>query len=189
MPMIKGGNIRKGTFILFKNEPWSVTKTEFVSPGKGSAFTRARLRSMKTGNSIDFTFKSTESVEELEVNTRQMQFLYADNDEVAFMDPRTYEQVTIPKNLIEDNLGYLTSDSEVYILFLDDKAIGVRVPLKVRLKVTYAEEATAGNRVNAPKKPVTLETGLIVNAPLFTKVGDILIIDTETGEYVSRANE
>jgi elongation factor P len=144
---------------------------------------------MKTGNSIDFTFKSTESVEELEVNTRQMQFLYADNDEVAFMDPRTYEQVTIPKNLIEDNLGYLTSDSEVYILFLDDKAIGVRVPLKVRLKVTYAEEATAGNRVNAPKKPVTLETGLIVNAPLFTKVGDILIIDTETGEYVSRANE
>jgi elongation factor P len=189
MPMIKGGNIRKNTYILFKNEPHFVTKTEFVSPGKGSAFTRARLKSMKTLNTIEFTFKSTETVEELEVNTRQMQFLYADQDNVAFMDPRTYEQIEIPRALIEDKLGYLTSDSEVYILFYNDEAIGVRVPLKVKLKVTYAENATAGNRVNAPKKPVTLETGLVVQAPLFTKVGDVLIIDTETGEYVSRANE
>ncbi len=189
MAIIKGGNIRKNTYILFKNDPHLVTKTEFVSPGKGSAFTRARLRSIKTGNSIDFTFKSTESVEELEVNTREMQFLYADQDEVSFMDPRTYEQVSIPRSLIEDKLGYLTSDSQVYILFYNDDAIGVRVPLKVRLKVTYAENATAGNRVNAPKKPVTLETGLVVQAPLFTKVDDVLIIDTETGEYVSRANE
>ncbi|MEO8580957.1 MAG: elongation factor P [Patescibacteria group bacterium] len=189
MGIIKGGNIRKNSYILFKNDPHIVTKTEFVSPGKGSAFTRARLKSVKTGNSIDFTFKSTESVEELDVNTRQMQFLYSDQEEVAFMDPRSYEQVTIPRALIEDKLGYLTSDSEVYILFYDEKAIGVRVPLKVRLKVTYTEDATAGNRVNAPKKPVTLETGLIVQAPLFSKVGDYLIIDTDTGEYVSRANE
>lgn len=189
MGIIKGGNIRKNTYILFKNEPHMVTKTEFVSPGKGSAFTRARLKSVKTGNSIDFTFKSTETVEELDINTRQMQFLYSDQEEVAFMDPRTYDQVTIPRTLIEDKLGYLTSDSEVYILFYEEEAIGVRVPLKVRLKVTYSENATAGNRVNAPKKPVTLETGLVVQAPLFTKVGDYLIIDTDTGEYVSRANE
>lgn len=189
MAIIKGGNIRKGTYILFKDHPHLVTKTEFISPGKGSAFTRARLKSTKTGNSIDFTFKSTESVEELEITTRLMQFLYADSEEVAFMDPRTYEQVSIPRSLVEDKLGYLTSDTEVYILFYEEEAMGVRVPLKVRLKVTYAEDATAGNRVNAPKKPVTLETGLIVQAPLFVTVGDILIIDTETGEYVSRGNE
>lgn len=189
MAIINGGNIRKNTYISFKNDPHLVTKTEFVSPGKGSAFMRARLKSLKTGNSVDFTFKSVESVEELEVNTRLMQFLYSDQEEASFMDPRTYEQVSIPLKLIEDKVGYLTSDSEVYILFLDEKAIGVRVPQKVRLKVTYTEDATAGNRVNAPKKPVTLETGLVVQAPLFTKIGDVLLIDTETGEYVSRVNE
>jgi len=187
MAFIKGGNIRKGSYILFKNDPHLVTKTEFVSPGKGSAFTRARLKSMKTGNVVEFTFKSTETVEELDVTTRIMQFLYADQEEVAFMDPRSYEQLSIPRGIMEDKIGYLTSDSELYILFYDEKAIGVRVPQKVRLKVTYAEDATAGNRVNAPKKPVTMETGLIVHAPLFIKVGDILIVDTDTGEYVSRS--
>ena len=189
MGIIKGGNIRKGTYVLFKNEPHLVTKTEFISPGKGSAFTRARLKSVRTTNSIDFTFKSTESVEELDINTRLMQFLYSDQEEATFMDPRTYEQVSIPRELVEDKLGYFTSDIEIYILFYDEKAIGVRVPQKVRLKVTYAEDATAGNRVNAPKKPVTLETGLVVQAPLFTKAGDTLLIDTETAEYVSRVNE
>jgi elongation factor P len=189
MGIIKGGNIRKGTYVLFKNDPHLVTKTEFISPGKGSAFTRARLKSVRTTNSIDFTFKSTESIEELDINTRLMQFLYADQEEATFMDPRTYEQVTIPRSLVEDKMGYFTSDVEIYILFYDEKAIGVRVPQKVRLKVTYAEDATAGNRVNAPKKPVTLETGLVVHAPLFTKVGDVLLIDTETAEYVSRVNE
>jgi elongation factor P len=186
MGTIKGGNIRKGSYILFKNDPHLVTKTDFVSPGKGSAFTRARLKSLKTGNSIDFTFKSTESVEELDISTRLMQYLYADEDNAVFMDPRTYEQVEIPRDLVEDKLGYLTPDSEVYILFYDEKALGVRAPQKVRLKVTYTEDATAGNRVNAPKKPVTLETGLVVQAPLFVNVGDTLVIDTDTGEYVSR---
>ncbi len=186
MPTIKGGNIRKGSYILFKNTPHLVTKTEFVSPGKGAAFTRARMKSIKTGASQEFTFKSVEPVEELDVSSREMQFLYMDDAEVVFMDPRTYEQVSIPTSLIEGKTGYLTPDVTMYILFYNDEAIGVRFPLNVKLKVTYSEETTAGNRVNAPKKPVTLETGLIVQAPLFVKTGDTLIIDTETGEYLSR---
>ena len=183
---IKGGNIRKGSFILFKDQPHLVTKTEFVSPGKGSAFTRARLKSVKTGASQEFTFKSSESVEELDVQTREMQYLYIDGDDVVFMDPRTFEQVTVPKAMLEEKVGYLMPELLMYILFYNDVAIGVRFPLNVKLKVTYAEEATAGNRVNAPKKPVTLETGVVIQAPLFVKVGDTLIIDTETGEYLSR---
>jgi len=186
MPMIKGGNIRKGSYILFKDQPYLVTKTEFVSPGKGSAFTRTRLKSVKTSATQDFTFKSVENVEELDVQSKEMQYLYVDGEEIVFMDPRTYEQVAIPKALIEDKVGYLIPELTAYILFYNDKAIGVRFPLNVILKVTYAEDATAGNRVNAPKKPVTVETGIEVFAPLFIKTGDVIVVDTDTGEYLSR---
>jgi len=183
---INGGNIKKGSYILFKDQPHQVTRTEFVSPGKGSAFTRAKLKNVRTGAVQEFTFKSTESIEELDVSTREMQFSYIDGDDIYFMDPRTYEQVSVDKDLLEGKIGYLTSDLTMYIVFYNDEAIGVRFPLTVKLKVAHAEDATAGNRVNAPKKPVELETGITVQAPLFIKTGDTLIIDTETGEYQSR---
>ena len=186
MAIIKAGNIHKGSYLLFKGQPYLVTKTEFVSPGKGSAFIRTKLKSVKTDATQEFTFKSVEPVDELDVSTREMQYLYVDGEEIVFMDPRTFEQVSIPKTLIDGKVGYLIPELMMYILFYNDAAIGVRFPLNVKLKVTYAEDATAGNRVNAPKKPVTLETGISIQAPLFVKVGDTLIIDTETGEYLSR---
>lgn len=189
MATTNGGNIRKGSYILFKGQPFSVTRTEFVSPGKGSAFTRAKLKSVKTGAVLEFTFKSSEPVEELDVASREMQFSYDDGDEVVFMDPRTFEQVNVPRDLVEDKLGFLTPDALVYVIIYDDNPIGIRFPNTVKLKVKYAEDATAGNRVNAPKKPVEMETGMMINAPLFVKTGDILVIDTETGQYLSRSNE
>lgn len=189
MAIINGGNIRKGSYILFKDQPYLVTKTEFVSPGKGSAFTRTKLKHVRSGAVQDFTFKSVESVEELDVSSKEMQFSYMDEQEVVFMDPRTYEQVSIDLELLDGKEGYLTPDVTMYIIFYDDKAIGVRFPNTVKLKVSYAEDAVAGNRVNAPKKPVTLETGLVVQAPIFIKTGDVLVIDTETSQYVSRAND
>jgi elongation factor P len=189
MAIIKGGNITKGNYISFKGTPHLVTKTEFVSPGKGSAFTRAKLKSVKTGATQEFTFKSTESIEEIDVTSREMQFLYDDGDDVVFMNPRTYDQVSVNRELVAETLGYMTPDLNVYILFFNEEAIGVRLPPHVKLKVTYTENAVAGNRVNAPKKPVTLETGLVIQAPIFIKIGDLLSIDTETGEYQSRVNE
>lgn len=189
MATIKGGNITKGSYILFKDAPWLVTKTEFVSPGKGSAFTRAKLKSVRTGAVQEFTFKSTESIEELDVTSKEMQFLYDDGSEVVFMNPRTFEQVGVPRDLVEDKLGYFTPEMSVYILFFNEQAIGVRTPPSVKLKVTYTEDAVAGNRVNAPKKPVTLETGLVIQAPIFIKIGDVLSVDTESGQYQSRVNE
>jgi len=188
MPMINGGNIKKGSYILFKNQPALVTKTEFVAPGKGSAFMRARMKFVKTGSTQEFTFKSVEPVEEIDMIISEMQYLYVDGDEVIFMDPRTFEQVSIHKDLLEEKVGYLIPELTMYILFYNDEAIGVRFPMNVKLKVTYAEDATAGNRVNAPKKPVTVETGIEVQVPLFVRTGDIVIIDTDTGDYVSRAN-
>lgn len=189
MATINGGNIRKGSYILFKDQPFLVTRTEFVSPGKGSAFTRAKLKSVLTGAVQEFTFKSTERVEELDVSSREMQFSYLDGDDVVFMDPRTYEQASIPASLLEGKTGFLTPDVTIFVLFYNDEAIGVRLPNSVKLTVTYSEETTAGNRVNAPKKPVTLETGLVVQAPIFVKEGDVLSIDTETGQYLSRINQ
>ncbi len=189
MAMIKGGNITKGNYILFKGAPWLVTKTEFVSPGKGSAFTRAKLKNARTGASQEFTFKSTENIEEIDVASKEMQFLYIDGTDAVFMDPRSYEQVSVALELLDGREGFLTPDITVYILFYNDAAIGVRLPAIVKLKVTYSEDATAGNRVNAPKKPVTVETGITVQAPLFIKTGDIISVDTDTWEYQSRVNE
>jgi elongation factor P len=186
MAFVKAGNIKKGSYISFRGKPMLVTKAEFSFPGKGSAFMKVTLRGVEDGSSQQFTYKSAENVEELEFSSIEMQYLYHDQSDVMFMSPRTYEQVSIPMTLIEDKVGYLTPDVKVYVLFFEEKAMGVTLPPKVKLKVIDAPDATAGNRAKAAKKDVTLETGLVVMAPLFIKEGEILIIDTETGQYVSR---
>lgn len=184
---IKAGNVRKGIYVLFKNEPHYVTKTEFMSPGKGSAVMRVRMRNVKTDFSQEFTYKSVDNVEEIEVYTKEMQFLYADDTEAVFMDPRSYEQESVKLGLVEESLDILTSDATVYVVFYNDSAIGVRLPPKVTLKVTQTEDATAGNTVGQAKKEATVETGAKVLVPLFVKNGDSIVIDTATKEYVSRA--
>ena len=188
MAVVNGGNLKKGMYIKFKGEPNQVTGTQFVSPGKGSAFTRAKLFNVKTGNTVEFTFKSNESVEVLDVTTRELTYSYHDNDIVAFMDMRTYEQFELNRSLVGDGVNYLTPEVRVYVLFLDEQPIGINLPPKVKLKVTEAPDAIKGDRVTAGKKPVVMETGLVVQAPIFIKTGEVLLIDTTTGEYVSRAN-
>jgi elongation factor P len=185
---IKAGNIKKGSYILHQNQPHYVVKTQFVSPGKGSAFTRTKLKNVKAGSIFDFSFKSHDTIEELDVTSQEMEFLYVDGDEIVFMNPRDYEQISIPKKMLEDKIGYLVPELSVYISFFDDKAIGVSFPPKVKMKVERAEDAVAGDRSNAGKKPVTMETGLVVQAPLFIKTGETLIIETDNGTYVSRSN-
>lgn len=157
-----------------------------MSPGKGSAFMRAKFKSVRTGNTVEFTYKSTESLEQLDVTSQQMQFLYMDGQEVVLMDQRTYDQVSIPVGLLDGKELLLTPDVQVYVMFYNEKAIGLSFPPKVKLTVTEAHDAAAGNTVGQAKKNVTLETGLVVQAPLFVKTGDVLIIDSETQTYVSR---
>ncbi len=184
---IKAGNIKKNSYILFKDQPYLVTKTDFMSPGKGSAVMRAKMRNVKTGFSQEYTFKSTENIEEVEVSTRELQFLYADDSEVVFMDQRSYEQLSVDRELVEDQLDLLTSDAVVYVVFYDEKPIGVHLPPKVTLKITYSEESTAGNTVGQARKQAELETGLKVMVPLFVKTGESILVDTATKTYVSRA--
>ncbi|MBP7740714.1 elongation factor P [Candidatus Woesebacteria bacterium] len=185
--IIKAGSIRKGMYILFKNEPCLVTKTDFMSPGKGSAFMRAKFKNLKTGKVQEFTHKSTESVEEIEINSVQMQYLYSDGTDLVFMNPDTYDQVEIPASIIGEKVQLLIPELKVYIVMYDDKAIGVSFPQKMKLKVEYAEEAVAGNTMGTAKKEIRLETGLLVQAPIFIKQGEMVIIDTETMTFVSRA--
>jgi elongation factor P len=186
MPSIKAGNLEKGTYFLFRGVPCAVVKAEFYKPGKGGAVNRVRYKNLNTGAVQEFTFKSQEQVDLIEVSTTQMQFLYDDGSELVFMDPRTYEQVSLAKSLIGDKALLLTPDVMVYVLFYEEKAMSISLPPKVKLKVTEAVEAVAGNTVNSPKKLVTLETGYEVHVPLFIKQGETIIIDTETGLYVSR---
>ena len=188
MSKLKAGNIKKGQYLLHNGQPHYVTKTQFVSPGKGSAFTRAKLRQLKTGGVTEFVFKSHDTVEEIDVESRELQFLYKSGNEVVFMDPRTYDQVSVESSLLGDQVNYLVPELKAYVAFYQDKPIGVSLPPKVVMEVAEAEDAVAGDRSNAGKKPVTMETGLIVQVPLFIKKGQKLIIDTDTGSYVSKSN-
>ncbi len=186
MATINAGNITKGIFIMFKNAPHYVTKTEFMSPGKGSPIMRVKMRNVKNQSATEFTYKSNEQVEVVDVQKKDMNFLYNDGTDVVFMDPNTYEQASVPASLLEDKIGYLTPDVRVSVLWYEDKAIGVTLPPNVALKVTDAPESIAGNRVNAPKKLVTLETGLQIQAPIFIRTGDTISVDTNSGAYLSR---
>ncbi len=189
MSTIKAGNIKKGSYILYKDLPHYVIKTQFVSPGKGSAFTRVKMRDMRNGSNLEFNFKSHDNVEELDVETKEMQFLYHDGNEIVFMDPRSYEQLTVPKHVLGDKSLMLTSEIKVYLTVFEEQVIGVVLPPKVRMKVAESHDAIAGDRQTAGKKPVVMESGLVVQAPLFIKTGDTLLVDTETAAYVSRVND
>lgn len=186
MASIKAGNIRKGNYIEYKSRPHLVTKTDFMSPGKGSAYMRCKLKNLSSENTVEVTFKSNETVQELDISSVKMQYLYHDKDEAAFMNNRTFEQVSIPSDLLEGSLDLLTAEVDVYVMFHDGKAIGVSLPPKVKLKVESAEDAASGDTVGQAKKPVVLETGLEIQAPVFVKTGDVLIIDTATKQYISR---
>ena len=186
MANIKAGSIRKGMYLLFKSQPHHVTKTDFMSPGKGSAFMRVKLKNLKTEATQEFTYKSNEMVEELDVQTQKVQYLYTDSDSAVFMDQRTYNQFEVPRHHLEDKLDLLIPELEVYVMSYDDKVLGVSFPPKIKMKVAHAYDAVAGNTVGQAKKEVELESGLRVQAPLFVKVGDILVIDSDTKQYVSR---
>ncbi|PIV01827.1 elongation factor P [Candidatus Shapirobacteria bacterium CG03_land_8_20_14_0_80_39_12] len=186
MTTINAGNITKGSYILFKGAPVGVTKTEFMSPGKGSPVMRIKFKNIQTGSAGEFTYKTSEQVEVAEVEKKEMQFLYREGKEVIFIDPKTYEQASVPVVLLEGQVGYLTPNLKCWVLWYRGEAIGVALPSHVTLKVVESPDEVAGNRINAPKKLVKTETGIAVAAPLFIKVGEKIMIDTSTGEYLSR---
>lgn len=186
MITVNAGNITKGMYLIFKGEPHLVTKGEFMSPGKGSAVMRVKYKSVKTGSAIDFTYKTQEQVEVADIEKKEMEFLYRDGNDVVFMNPKTFDQVSVPVVLVEDKLGYFIGNLKCWVMFFNGKAVGVTLPPNVTLVVTESPDEVTGNRINAPKKNVKTETGIIVQAPIFIKIGEKIIVDTTTGEYLGR---
>lgn len=186
--MTKAGSISKGMFLLIKDEPHVVVEREFVNPGKGSAFVRLKLKNLKTGQVLKQVSKSQEMLEDIEVETRGAQYLYADAGNYIFMDTDTYEQFGVPIAGNEDKRFFMKEGDSFQIPFYDEEPIDILIPYKIVLTVTRAEAALKGDTVSGATKPVTLETGLEIKVPLFIKEGDRLLINTETREYVERAN-
>ncbi len=186
MSSITTANFKKGNFIEFRGEPNQIAEFQFVNPGKGSAFVRAKLRSLKTGKVIEFTYKSGESVEELPITTREMQYLYKEGNAYVFMDNFNYEQFNISEALLDGFIKYLKQNDTYQVLVYGDEAVGVRFPKKVWLKVTEADDGAKGNTATGATKTVVVETGAVITVPLFIKEGDTIGIDPETATYLER---
>jgi elongation factor P len=184
--MADTSDFRNGLIIKFKNEPYVITEFLHVKPGKGGAFVRTTLKNLKTGRVLENTFRAGESIEIIRVERRKFQYLYRDGDFLVCMDNETFEQINVPIELFGDAVEFLKESTEVEILFSDNEIITVEPPIFVNLTVTQTEPGFRGNTATGAVKPATLETGATINVPLFIEIGDILKVDTRTGEYVER---
>lgn len=186
---MKAGQIEKGTALLIKGQPYVVVEREFVSPGKGSAFVRAKLKSPATGQVLRETMKTQDNVDEILVEDKDCQYLYCDAESFHFMNMDTYDQFEIPLNLFED-YQYLMKEGETYRLtFWESKPLDIVIPTKVVYIVAEAEEAVKGDTVNGVSKTIVTDTGLKVKVPIFIKAGEKILVNTETKEYLERVNK
>lgn len=189
MAVVSTSDLKKGMYIVYKDEPNQVSGMDFVNPGKGSAFYRIKLKSLKTGRVVENTFKSGETVEEYLVDTRELQYLYKDTEDCYFMNPHTFDQVSVKSDLVGDFAQFLQEGQIYQVLLHGDEAIGIRPPKRVVFKVTATEKTAGGNTVGRVLKPATLENGVEVQVPAFIKVGDRIAIDSEDGSYLERVND
>ena len=180
---------RGGLKIMIDGDPCSIIENEFVKPGKGQAFNRVKIRNLKTGRVIERTFKSGESVEAADVMDTDMQYLYNDGSAWYFMHPETYEQVGADENAVADAVKFLKEQDMCTVTTWNGVPISVTPPNHVILAVAETEPGVRGDTASGAVKPATLETGAVVRVPLFIDIGDLLKIDTRTGEYISRAKE
>ncbi|MCX7996308.1 MAG: elongation factor P [Patescibacteria group bacterium] len=184
---INAGNIKKGEFVLYQDKPHQVLKAEFYSPGKGSALMRTRLKNVESGKQVDYTFKSNEIVETIEVVSLEMQYLYKDAENMYAMD-KDYEQYTIPLTVAGDAVNYLKEGETIFVYMYAERPLAIRPPATVRLTVIETEDAVKGDTVSGARKPAIVETGITVMVPLFVKQGETIVVNPETGEYTERAN-
>ena len=184
--MYSTSDFRKGLKIELDGKPFIIVDFLHVKPGKGGAFTRTRLKNMETGQVLERTFRSGEKVERPDLLEREMQYLYQDMEGYCFMDTNNYEQVFIDEEHLGDAKTYLIENIDVKVLFFRDKPIGIELPTFVELTITHTEPGFRGDTATGATKPATLETGLVVQVPLFLNEGDAVKVDTRTGEYIER---
>jgi len=179
-------DFRKGLKIEIGGEPYLIIDFQHVKPGKGGAFVRTRLKSLVTGNVIDQTFRSGERVGKPDLEEREMQFLYQSGGEFHFMDTNTYEQLFLTADQLGENKDFLKENMVIKALFHNKRPIGIEVPMFVELRVVQSEPGVRGNTATGATKAATLESGAVIQVPLFVEEGDVVRIDTRTREYVTR---
>ncbi len=184
--MATTSNIKNGSVIFHKNKRMKVVEFLHVKPGKGPAFVRTKLKDIATGKVIDETFNSGVKLEFLKIEAKEMQYLYSDTDSHFFMDNQTFEQVSVLDNIIGKNVNFLKDGMNVDLLFDGSEILDIRLPAHVNLKVVETEPGIKGNTATGATKPAKVETEYLVQVPLFVAEGDILKIDTRTGEYIER---
>jgi elongation factor P len=187
MATISTNDFKNGMTIELSDGLFQIQGFQHVKPGKGGAFVRSTLRNVRTGAVIDRTFRAGEKVENAYIEKREKQYLYRDGDAFAVMDSETFEQMSVPSAAMGDAANYLSEGSQVVFLMYGDEIIGTDLPASVELSVTEAEPGVQGDRVSGARKPATLETGLVVQVPLFVEIGDRIKVDTRSGEYQTRA--
>lgn len=187
--MLSTTDFRKGLKIEIDNTPYEIVDFLHVKPGKGGAFVRTKLKNMLTGGAVDQTFRSGEKVDKPDMETRDMQYLYHDGSGYVFMDMGTYEQITIQDENMEDKGGFLQDGQTVKTLFYNGQPLDIDLPAAVVLKVLETEPGIKGDTVSGASKPATLETGVVVNVPLFINEGDMVKIDTRSKGYLGRESQ
>ena len=189
MTMISTDEMKPGVKVLFDGVPYSVMENEYVKPGKGQAFNRIKIRNLKNGRVIERTLRSAETVEAADVAETDMQYLYNDGEFWHFMDPSNYEQITADKVAVGDAAQWIKEQDEVRVLLWNGAPLQVTAPNTVVLKIVETDPGARGDTVQGGSKPAKLETGAVVKVPLFIAEGEIIRVDTRTGEYLSRAGK
>lgn len=185
--MISVNDLKTGLTIETDGSIWRVVDFQHVKPGKGAAFVRSKLRNLRSGAIQEKTFRAGEKVGKAQIDNRKMQYLYADGNSHVFMDNNTYDQVELQADQLEHELKFLQENMNVTIIMYEGETLGVQLPKTVELKVTESEPGIKGDTATGATKEATLETGLTIQVPLFVNQGDVLVINTDEGAYVSRA--
>ena len=187
MPTITTNDLKNGMTLELDRDLVQVVDFQHVKPGKGHAFVRTTLRNVRTGSVVDRTFRAGEKVERAIIDKRSMQFLYRDGADYVLMDDQTYDQIQITPTTLGDATNYMVEQGTTLILMYGDEVIGVELPASVELVITETEPGLQGDRVSGARKPATLETGLVVQVPLFIENDERVKVDTRSGDYLSRA--
>jgi elongation factor P len=186
--LISTNQFKNGNHIEIDGTIFKIIEFQHVKPGKGGAFVRTKLRRIEDGSVIDKTFRAGEKFRAVRTESRKMQYLYDSGDAEVFMDSRDYDQIEIPKEALGEAMRWVLPNAEVEVLFVDDKPSDVQVPSAIDMKVTQTDPGLKGDTASGGgNKPATLESGVVVQVPLFIEEGETIRVDTRTGEYVSRA--
>lgn len=185
--MINATQIRKGMVLIYEGQLVKVMDFTHITPGNWRAMVQVKMRNIQTGKQIEYRFRSTDKVDEAFLDEKEMEYLYNDGTNYTFMDSESYEQVSLEKDFLENVLPFLRENDKVQVEFHEGKPVGVSMANIVELEVTYTEPGAKGNTATNVTKPATLETGHIVNVPIFVEIGDRLRVDTRSGEYIERA--